>query len=103
MNLDVIILGAGKGSRMNSSKAKVLHSLGEKALISHVVDSYIISNNDLLNLDNSQTIYSFSEDEIMIQHSVREFVDNEVIPIIDEHFKNATFPNDLISQFAAMN
>ena len=39
MNLDVIILGAGKGTRMNSSKAKVLHSLGEKTLISHVVDS----------------------------------------------------------------
>ena len=39
MNLEVIILGAGKGTRMNSAKAKVLHSLGEKALINHVVDS----------------------------------------------------------------
>ncbi len=39
MNLDVIILGAGKGTRMNSAKAKVLHSLGEKALINHVIDS----------------------------------------------------------------
>ena len=45
----------------------------------------------------------FSEDEIIIQHSVREFVDNEVMPIIDEHFKNATFPEDLIPLFADMN
>ena len=45
----------------------------------------------------------FSEDEIMIQHSVREFVDNEAMPIIDEHFKNATFPDELIPQFANMN
>ena len=39
MNLDVIILGAGKGTRMNSEKAKVLHQLGEKTLINHVIDS----------------------------------------------------------------
>ena len=45
----------------------------------------------------------FSEDEMMIQHSVREFVDNEVTPIIDEHFKNATFPEELIPLFAEMN
>ena len=39
MNLDVIILGAGMGTRMHSAKAKVLHLLGEKALINHVIDS----------------------------------------------------------------
>lgn len=45
----------------------------------------------------------FSEDEIMIQHSVREFVENEIMPIIDNHFKEGTFPNKLISKFAEMN
>ncbi len=38
MTLDVVILAAGKGSRMKSEKAKVLHLLGEKPLIAHVVD-----------------------------------------------------------------
>ena len=45
----------------------------------------------------------FSEDEIMIQHSVREFVENEIMPVIDSHFKEGTFPNDLIPKFAEMN
>ena len=57
----------------------------------------------LKGLDYLDISASFSEDEIMIQHSVREFVDNEAMPIIDEHFKNATFPDELIPQFADMN
>ncbi len=38
MALDVVILAAGKGTRMKSDKAKVLHLLGEKPLIAHVVE-----------------------------------------------------------------
>ncbi len=37
MNLDVIILAAGKGTRMRSAHAKVLHSLAGRSLIEHVV------------------------------------------------------------------
>ncbi|NOX51229.1 MAG: UDP-N-acetylglucosamine diphosphorylase/glucosamine-1-phosphate N-acetyltransferase [Gammaproteobacteria bacterium] len=37
MILDVIILAAGKGTRMRSSKAKVLHELAGRSLISHVI------------------------------------------------------------------
>ena len=59
MNLDVIILGAGKGTRMNSSKAKVLHSLGEKALISHVVDS-----SRGLDADNIVTVLGYQGDAV---------------------------------------
>ena len=29
-----------------------------------------------------------SENEIMVQHSTRKFVDKEIIPIIDEHFED---------------
>jgi bifunctional UDP-N-acetylglucosamine pyrophosphorylase/glucosamine-1-phosphate N-acetyltransferase len=37
--LEVIILGAGKGTRMRSSVPKVLHSLAGKPLIHHVIDT----------------------------------------------------------------
>ena len=35
-NLQVLILAAGKGTRMKSRKAKVLHQVGGSALIEHV-------------------------------------------------------------------
>ena len=57
----------------------------------------------LKGLDYLDISSNFSDDEIMIQHSVREFVDNEITPLIDEHFKNATFPSELIPKFSEMN
>ena len=44
---------------MNSSKAKVLHSLGEKALISHVVDS-----SRGLDADNTVTVLGYQGDAV---------------------------------------
>ena len=39
MSLSVVILAAGKGSRMNSNKPKVLQTLAGKPLIEHVVSA----------------------------------------------------------------
>jgi bifunctional UDP-N-acetylglucosamine pyrophosphorylase / glucosamine-1-phosphate N-acetyltransferase len=39
MPLDVVIMAAGKGTRMKSTLPKVLHSLGGKPLLQHVIDT----------------------------------------------------------------
>ncbi len=39
MSLSVIILAAGEGTRMRSTLPKVLHTLGGKSLIEHVIDT----------------------------------------------------------------
>ena len=39
MTLSVIILAAGKGTRMNSEKLKVFHEVGNYPLIFHVLDT----------------------------------------------------------------
>ena len=44
----------------------------------------------------------FSDEEIMVQHSTRDFVENEINPIIDKHFSDGTFPDSLISKFSDM-
>ena len=38
-NIDVVIMTAGKGTRMQSSMPKVLHRLGGRALLQHVIDT----------------------------------------------------------------
>jgi len=44
----------------------------------------------------------FSDEEIMVQKMAYEFVSNEVIPIIEEHYKNGTFPEELIGKFSKL-
>ena len=52
---------------------------------------------DFLDISNH-----FNEDELMVQHTAREFVNNEILTIIEEHFENATFPDHLVKKFAEM-
>jgi glutaryl-CoA dehydrogenase len=39
-----------------------------------------------------------TEEEIMIRNTVRKFVDNDVIPIIENHYQEDTFPLQLIKK-----
>jgi len=39
-----------------------------------------------------------SEDEKMVQETVRKFVDDEILPIIEDHYLAGTFPLDLVKK-----
>ncbi len=43
-----------------------------------------------------------TDEERMVRDTVRRFVDEKVLPIIDKHFEEATFPTELIPQIAEM-
>ncbi len=43
-----------------------------------------------------------SEEERMVRDTVRQFVNEKVNPIIDDHFEAATFPTELVPQMAEL-
>lgn len=43
-----------------------------------------------------------TEEERMVRDTAREFVEREVIPIIEDHHRDATFPTHLISKMAEL-
>lgn len=55
---------------------------------------------DGLDYFNSETL--LSDEEILIRNSVREFVSEEVIPIIEKHYREGTFPVKLIPKIAEL-
>jgi bifunctional UDP-N-acetylglucosamine pyrophosphorylase/glucosamine-1-phosphate N-acetyltransferase len=54
MSLAVVILAAGKGTRMRSSLPKVLHPVADKPMVSHVIDSA-----RELHAENINVVYGF--------------------------------------------
>ncbi len=42
----------------------------------------------------------FTEEESLIRHTVKEFVNYEVLPIIEKHYREGTFPMHLIPRMA---
>ncbi|GAA0812410.1 bifunctional UDP-N-acetylglucosamine diphosphorylase/glucosamine-1-phosphate N-acetyltransferase GlmU [Colwellia asteriadis] len=57
MSLSVVILAAGKGTRMRSSLPKVLHTIAEKPMVNHVIDSA-----RHLGASNIYVVYGFGGD-----------------------------------------
>jgi glutaryl-CoA dehydrogenase len=43
-----------------------------------------------------------AEDEILVRNTVREFVDENVLPIIEKHNRAGTFPMDLVPKMAEL-
>ncbi|MBA6231279.1 MULTISPECIES: bifunctional UDP-N-acetylglucosamine diphosphorylase/glucosamine-1-phosphate N-acetyltransferase GlmU [unclassified Colwellia] len=54
MSLSVVVLAAGKGTRMRSSLPKVLHAIADKPMVSHVIDAA-----RQLNAENIYIVYGF--------------------------------------------
>ncbi|MCH1926590.1 bifunctional UDP-N-acetylglucosamine diphosphorylase/glucosamine-1-phosphate N-acetyltransferase GlmU [Shewanella sp. C32] len=59
MSLNVVILAAGKGTRMRSDLPKVLHKVAHKAMVQHVIDTA-----KALNADNINLIYGYGGDKL---------------------------------------
>lgn len=54
-----------------------------------------------IDLYNSDSL--FTEEELMVRDTIRGFVDQEVMPIISEHYREGTFPRQMVKRFAEMN
>lgn len=52
---------------------------------------------DYFNLDAS-----LSEDEILVRNTVREFVEEKVLPVIEKHYEDGVFPKHLVPQMAEL-
>ncbi len=52
---------------------------------------------DYYNLDDL-----LSEDEILVRNTVREFVDDNVLPVIERHYEAGTFSMDLVPKMAGI-
>jgi glutaryl-CoA dehydrogenase len=44
----------------------------------------------------------YTEEELMVRNSVREFVDEQIVPIIEEHYMQGTFPMELVEKLGNM-
>jgi len=53
-------------------------------------------------VDYYQLDEHFSEEERMVRDMVREFVSNEILPIIEEHHRAGTFPEELVPKMAEL-
>jgi bifunctional UDP-N-acetylglucosamine pyrophosphorylase/glucosamine-1-phosphate N-acetyltransferase len=77
MSLSVVILAAGKGTRMRSSLPKVLHTIANKPMVEHVIDSA-----RQLNAENIYIVYGFGGE--VLKAKLTESGTNEDLIFIEQ-------------------
>lgn len=55
-----------------------------------------------IGVDYYNTDGLLTSEEILVRDTVRDFVDEEVLPIIEKHNRECTFPSDLVGKMGAM-
>ena len=96
-SISTIILAAGQGTRMKSNVTKVLHQLGGKFLLQHVIDaalpltesiSVVVGHNSesVKNLINNNINWVFQKNQLGTGHAVKEAIpgiaDNSICLIL---------------------
>ena len=89
MALSVIILAAGKGTRMKSDLPKVLHKIAHKPMVEHIIDTVSELGCDTVNLvyghggdllksslSHKQVNWCLQADQLGTGHAVMQAVDN---------------------------
>ena len=59
--------------------------------------SFKFQNFDFLHLDPS-----FSEDELLVRRTARDFVEDKIVPIIEDCFREGRFPRELVPQMGEL-
>ena len=77
MSLSVVILAAGKGTRMRSSLPKVLHVVADKPMVSHVIDSA-----RQLGAKNIYVVYGFGGD--VLKATLSDCTSNEDLTFVEQ-------------------
>ena len=79
--LDIVIMAAGKGTRMKSSLPKVLHRLGGRALLSHVADctaqlsarqAVVITGHGAIEIEAACRTYQWGNDSFQLEFARQE-------------------------------
>ena len=74
MNM-VIILAAGRGTRMNSDMPKVLHTLKNKTLLEHVIDAAKSIGADIIELHTGHFCDLFEKND-------KNYIDDQCIMVV---------------------
>lgn len=78
-NISIVILAAGKGSRMKSSKAKVLHTISGKPMLYHIIKESRKLSDDITVVVAHQkeaviaTMQSYFEDIVFVEQDAENF------------------------------
>ena len=88
-NTKVLILAAGKGTRMKSAKPKVLHELGGKSMIMHILDNCVLSGlKDIyivLGEDKGQILSSIKNTKVKVIYQKKQLGTADAISTAEKY------------------